>query len=146
MSHRTKLRTAVVGACTAALLTGSSLLTLPVQAESRAEAQVNAFFSQYRDAVLGQNPNQDPREVEEEFLTPDLITQLDAYAKANDADPVFRAQNVPDSWSLSYQGSGAGHSTVVLTENWAGGPSQDVWYQVRLPNLIIDNLQDPPAQ
>jgi hypothetical protein len=146
MSHRTKLRTAVVGACTAALLAGSSLLTLPVQAESRAEAQVNAFFSQYRDAVLGQNPNQDPREVEEEFLTPDLITQLDAYAKANDADPVFRAQNVPDSWSLSYQGSGAGHSTVILSEYWAGGPRQDVWYQVRLANLVIDNLQDPPAQ
>ncbi|WP_405020803.1 hypothetical protein OHV05_31950 [Kitasatospora sp. NBC_00070] len=149
MSHSTKLRGAVVTACTTALLTGSALLSAPSQAQAglqtRAEKQVNAFFGQYRDAVLGQNPNQDPTEVRQEFLTPGLNTELDRWADDHQADPVFRAQNVPDDWSVAYAGSGAGHSTVILTEKWRDGSTTDVWYQVRLAGLRIDGLQDPPA-
>ncbi|AUG76636.1 hypothetical protein CFP65_1759 [Kitasatospora sp. MMS16-BH015] len=137
-----RLRTAAV----ALALAGSTILpaTSPAQAASRAEVQVNAFFSQYRDAVLGQNPNQDPLEVREEFMTPELNTRLDRWAEARDADPVFRAQNVPVGWSVAYGGSGAGHTTVILTEDWSGGGHTDVWYQVRLDNLRIDGLEDPP--
>ncbi|MGV9267577.1 hypothetical protein ACWDRR_23295 [Kitasatospora sp. NPDC003701] len=159
MSYRSKLRGVVVGACTAALVAGSGLLALPVQADSRAasaaalrapqasraEVQVNAFFSQYRSAVLGQNPNQNPREVRQEFLTPELDTALDTWAADNQADPVFRAQNVPANWSVAYGGSGAGHSTVILTEYWRDGSTTTVWYQVRLSDLRINDLKNAPA-
>ncbi len=107
--------------------------------------QVNAFFSQYRDAVLGQNPNQDPIEVRQEFLTSELNTRLDKWAATHDADPIFRAQNVPTDWSVAYGGSGAGHTTVILTENWGDGSTTKVWYQVRLADLRINDIQDPPA-
>ncbi|WP_051970641.1 hypothetical protein [Kitasatospora azatica] len=80
-----------------------------------------------------------------EFLTPQLNTELDQWAAVHDADPVFRAQSVPTDWSVAYGGSGAGHSTVILTEYWAGGGHTDVWYQLRLADLRIDGLQDPPA-
>jgi hypothetical protein len=139
----TRLRTAA--AALALSVTAVLPLCSPAQAESRAEAQVNAFFSQYRDAVLGRNPNQDPLEAREEFMTPELNAELDQWAADHDADPVFRAQNVPVGWSVAYGGSGAGHTTVILTEDWAGGGHTDVWYQVRLDNLRIDGLEDPPA-
>ncbi|MBC3844416.1 hypothetical protein GXW82_42645 [Streptacidiphilus sp. 4-A2] len=134
----------MVGACTAALLACSGQLAVPAQAASDPVQQVNAFFSQYRSAVQGQG-GLTPHQVEEEYLTPDLITQLDAYARTHNADPVFRAQNIPASWSVRYGDSGAGHTTVILTENWAGGTSTDVWYQVRIATLVIDGLEDPPA-
>ncbi|PYC66775.1 hypothetical protein C7C46_30910 [Streptomyces tateyamensis] len=138
----TRLRSAAA----ALALSAAAVLPIaaPAHAESRAEAQVNAFFGQYRDAVLGQNPNQDPTDVREEFMTSELNTELDQWAADHDADPVFRAQNVPSGWSVAYGGSGAGHSTVILTEYWAGGGHTDVWYQVRLDTLRIDGLEDAP--
>ncbi len=157
LSYKLKLRGAVVGACTAALVVGSGLLAVPAQAGgptaaaavrapqlTRVELKVETFFRHYRDAVEGQRA-QTPREVEEEYLTTDLITKLDAYAKANEVDPVFRGQNIPASWDVKAGDSSAGHTTVILTESFDGSPSQDVWYQVRLSDLVIDGLQDPPA-
>ncbi len=140
---RIRTATAAVSA-----LAFAGLLTVPAQAApdlTRPERQVNAFFSQYREAVLGQNPDQDPTEVRNEFLTPDLNQSLDQWAAENNADPVFRGQNVPTGWSVRYAGSGGGHSTVILTEQWGDGSTQDVWYQVQLADLRIDGLEDPPA-
>ncbi|MEU8706506.1 hypothetical protein [Streptomyces sp. NPDC048565] len=112
--------------------------------ETRAEAQVDAFFQAYRQAVLGQG-DLTPEQVRARYLAPELDARLDAWADQHDADPVFRAQNVPASRSLRYAGSGAGHATVVLTENWASGGSQDVWYAVRTADLVIGDLEDAPA-
>lgn len=139
------MRTAVAAVSALAL---AGLLAAPADAaprQTRAEDQVNTFFSQYRDAVLGPNPSTEPGRVRHEFLTTELNNELDAWADSHQADPVFRSQNVPNAWSVRYEGSGAGHSTVVLTEQWAAGDSTDVWYQVRLADLVIDGLQDPPA-
>ncbi|WP_406143592.1 hypothetical protein [Streptomyces sp. NBC_01012] len=112
--------------------------------ETRAEARVDAFFHAYRQAVLGQG-DLSPGQVRARYLAPELDTRLDAWADQHGADPVFRAQNVPASWSLRYAGSGAGHTTVVLTENWGTGGTQDVWYSVRTADLVIGDLEDPPA-
>jgi hypothetical protein len=106
--------------------------------------KVTAFFDQYTSAIEGANPNMDPREVRNEFLTPDLDARLDAWADENMADPVFRAQNVPQDRSVRYEGSGAGHATVVVTEYWGDGSSTEVWYQVPLAGGRITDLTDPP--
>ncbi|MFE6052528.1 hypothetical protein ACFQ6N_17380 [Kitasatospora sp. NPDC056446] len=156
MSHRTKVRGAVVGVCAVVLLAGPGLLSAPAQAgdrtapnavaETRASkpvAQVTRFFDQYLEAVNGTNPNMNPTEVRNEFLTPQLNARLDAWAEANDADPVFRAQNVPQSRDVRYEGSGAGHATVVVTEHF-GGSTIDVWYQVPLSGGRITDLRDAP--
>jgi hypothetical protein len=139
-----RFRTASMAASVLAL---TGLLATPAHAQTRAEQQVESFFSQYRDAVLGEG-GQSPLQVEKEFLTPELIAQLNAWAQANNADPVFRAQDVPSNWSLKDNGSGAGHTSVIVSEAFGsggGGSSKDVWYELRLADLIVNNLQDPPV-
>ncbi|MER8188141.1 hypothetical protein [Kitasatospora sp. NPDC094015] len=115
--------------------------------ESRARDQVDSFVYNYREAVLGQHTEgKSPMQVREDYLAKDLDTALDDWGAQHQADPVFRAQNTPDSWSLrTAPTSPEGHSTVILTENWADGTTTDVWYQVVLDDLLIDGLTDPPA-
>ncbi len=139
---RTRTATAAVS-----LLALTCLAAAPAHAAqlSRGQQQVDAFFSQYLTAVSGQNKDETPVDVRNEYLTAQLNQQLDQYQQSHNADPVFRAQNTPVSWSTQYGGSGAGHTTVILTENWGSGQSTKVWYQVELSNLTIDGLEDPPA-
>ncbi|MEU5426521.1 hypothetical protein AB0H73_13065 [Streptomyces olivoreticuli] len=153
MPNRTRLCAAVVAT---ALLTAGPLAlsaraadapTAPAVTaaqQSRAEVRVNSFFREYREAVLHKG-HSTPAQVRARYLAPDLDKRLDAWALQRDADPVFRAQNVPASWATRYEGSGAGHSTVVLTERWSGGAKQEVWFSVRLQDLVINDLKDPAS-
>ncbi|GAB7188567.1 hypothetical protein ATKI12_8398 [Kitasatospora sp. Ki12] len=143
-----KLPTALAAALLSAAVVVPAVVVPAVPARAAAttpEAQVNTFFREYRRAVLD-TKDRSPAEVRAHYLTADLNKKLDAWAEANDADPVFRAQNVPRDWSTRYEGSGAGHTTIVLTERWGGGQSQDVWYSVDLGTLVISDLEDPPAK
>ncbi|MGW4381944.1 hypothetical protein [Kitasatospora sp. NPDC004531] len=109
-----------------------------------AEDRVNRFFTDYRNAILHGAPEA-ARMVRLKYLTKDLNDRLDQWAAEYDADPVFRAQNVPASWTLAQGGSGAGHTTVLLTERWADGSTIPVEYQLRLPDLVIDDLENAPS-
>ena len=161
MSYRTKLRGAVVSTCTVALLAGSGLLTAPAQAignqavpahtattrhrSSPAEDQVVTFFRHYREAAKGTRA-QTLLQVEEEFLTPELIKQLAAYASANQVDPVFRQENIPVTYS--YADGGAwdllSHK-VILTMNFEDGSSTVMWYKVQDVDRAITNLENAPS-
>ncbi|MFC5721721.1 hypothetical protein ACFP1Z_16230 [Streptomyces gamaensis] len=156
MPKRTRCRTvcavgaAVVAAALGPLALAARATPAPAQAvtirETRAEAQVNFFYKDYRRAIERRDPVT-AKEVRTKYLTQDLNRRLDAWAKLHEADPVFRAQNAPPAWSVRYEGSGAGHATVILTERWGHGPqakSQDVWYAVRLDTLVISDIEDPP--
>ncbi|MFB6888246.1 hypothetical protein ACFCX4_02895 [Kitasatospora sp. NPDC056327] len=156
----TRMRTALAGA--AALLAVGGLLATPAQAAfapvtgpaaavpvrvtagTPAAHQVVTFFSEYRRAVLG-GSGETPRAVRERYLAPHLNFRLDAWAQEHDADPVFRAQNVPADWSAQQVKDEYGFASVRLTEFWGGGGSQDVWYTVRLSDLRIVELNDEPA-
>ncbi|MEU9033015.1 hypothetical protein AB0D46_37050 [Streptomyces sp. NPDC048383] len=107
-------------------------------------AQVDTFLTKYRSAVQGSGPEA-PAEVREGYLTPAVNAALDQWAAAHDADPVFRAQNVPDSWTVSDGGSSPTAATVIVTQNWGDGTTSDVRYEVRLPDLRITDLTGPPA-
>ncbi|MGA5821027.1 hypothetical protein ACPC54_24550 [Kitasatospora sp. NPDC094028] len=109
-----------------------------------AEQQVNRFFSQYCSDVLA-GDLQGARAVRQQYLTAHLNAVLDAWAAAHDADPVFRAQNVPTGWSLAQGDSGAGHTRVFLTEQWDDGSTTRVVYELRLATLVVDDLEDAPA-
>ncbi|MFF1796914.1 hypothetical protein ACFVXQ_22310 [Kitasatospora sp. NPDC058263] len=147
MSYRTKLRGVVVGACAVTLLASSSLLTLPAQAQdwsSRSEQQVASFFQDYLDATEGrQHDGKSPLEVREEYLTIELDEALTAWGSDHQTDPVLRAQKLPKTWSTTESDSTPTHTKIIVTENWADGTSQNVWYQVRLTDLVIDSLEDP---
>jgi len=139
-----RTRTAIAAA---SLLAVTGLSASPAQADqlSRGQQQVDTFFSQYLTSVTGQNQDATPVDVRNEYLTAQLNQQLDQYQHTFNADPVFRSQNVPVSWSTQYGGSGAGHTTVILTENWRSGETTQIWYQVELSNLTIDGLEAQPS-
>ncbi|ARZ69593.1 hypothetical protein SMD11_3978 [Streptomyces albireticuli] len=145
---------AALAVAAAALLTVGPLTAQAVAAEgprvraatsgvSRAEARVDAFLQEYRRATLGAG-DRTPAQVRARFLAPELNERLDGWARLHGADPVFRAQDAPSSWSLRYEGSGAGHSTVVVTERWPSGATADIWYSVRLSDLTVNDLKGPP--
>jgi hypothetical protein len=154
-SMRTSLRTSsrtfrlsVAGLAAAALLsvpatavaaTGTGTATSVSEQAARTPLKtVNKFFTEYLDAY---NNDLDTGRVRAKYLTSELDTELDKWAADNHADPVLRAQNVPLSWDIRSEGSGMGHSTVVVTEHFGGG-DQEVWFQVRLSDLKIDGLRD----
>ncbi|MEV6974496.1 hypothetical protein [Kitasatospora sp. NPDC093806] len=125
-----------------AVAPGVAAAPASVRAGTPAANQVLTFFGEYRRAVLR---GEDPRAVRERYLIPPLNFRLDAWAQQNDADPVFRAQNVPANWSVQQVKEEAGYASVRLTEFWREGGSQEVWYVVRLGDLKIVDLDDRPA-
>ncbi|MGH4031906.1 hypothetical protein ACQB60_23575 [Actinomycetota bacterium Odt1-20B] len=138
----------VVAGPLAATATAAPLPQLPgsgasFRAESPAATQVDAFFGAYRRASLG-GVEETPEEVRHLYLDPELDVRLTDWAAEHDADPVFRAQNIPDSWSVATLTSDEDTETVVLTEHWGDGSTTTVWYTVRLADLVIVGLTDPP--
>ncbi|KIQ64441.1 hypothetical protein TR51_08990 [Kitasatospora griseola] len=119
-------------------------LSQPQAFRTPAEQRVDTFFAAYRDAVLRGEPEA-ARTVRQKYLTAELNARLDQWAQANDADPVFRAQDVPVGWTVAQDSSGAGHTAVLLTEHWGDGSTTPVEYQLRLPDLVIDDLENAPA-
>ncbi|MFI5987838.1 hypothetical protein ACIBEA_44185 [Streptomyces sp. NPDC051555] len=143
-------------AVTGALLAGPGLLAMPAQAaghtahlsaaaaSTRGEFQVNAFFAAYRDAIRGESADgKTPAEVRAVYLTSELDAKLTDWASKHDADPVFRAQNVPSGWTVRAGVDTAESFSVIVTETYDGGTSQEVLYTVRASDLVITDLQDP---
>ncbi|WP_405488012.1 hypothetical protein [Streptomyces sp. NBC_00096] len=153
--HRTKLRGAAIGVCTAALVVGTGLFTLPAQAQSpqaapaaaamreeRATAEVAEFFQKYLDAV-NQVSAQTPFQVREEFLSADLDKELTVWGSEHKTDPVLRENKIPKTWSTTDGLKTETEMKVIITQRWEDGTSRDVWYQVRLSDLVIVSLSDP---
>ncbi|MFJ1649601.1 hypothetical protein [Streptomyces sp. NPDC088258] len=97
--------------------------------EANAVQTVTAFFDQYKRAALGAGPYT-PQEVRDRFLTPDLNEKLDAWAAEHDADPVFRAQNVPQRRSVAREAGDPDSTKVLVTEYFSGGAPTKVRYTV----------------
>ncbi|MFF0742737.1 hypothetical protein ACFYVL_20295 [Streptomyces sp. NPDC004111] len=133
------LAAAPAGAAPAPAAAGSA-----PRAEARTPAiEVNHFFKTYRKAVQGVGSST-PEAVRKAHLTAQLDARLTEWAEQNHADPVFRAQNIPKNWKVRNVGSSATTATVVVTQIWGGSPDTEVWYTVRLSDLRITNLTDPP--
>ncbi|MEU5432337.1 hypothetical protein AB0G73_03045 [Streptomyces sp. NPDC020719] len=109
-----------------------------------AQDRVDTFLTAYRNARLGTTEDATPAEVRGKYLTKDLDQALTTWAATHkDADPVFRAPNVPASWTLKPVGTDGSH--LVVTEKWGDGTSADVAYTVRPGDLMITAIADPPA-
>ncbi|MFD7454215.1 hypothetical protein [Kitasatospora sp. NPDC059827] len=122
----------------------TAVVAAQVRAGTPAAHQVVTFVEEYRRAVLGTSGEQ-PSEVRKRFLTSALDHRLDAWVQENDADPVFRAQNVPVDWSAQQVKEEHGSASVRLTEFWGSGGSQEVWYTVGVRDLRIVELGDQSA-
>ncbi|WP_405016707.1 hypothetical protein OHV05_06040 [Kitasatospora sp. NBC_00070] len=101
---------------------------------------VDAFFEEYRLAALGEI-DEFPKEIRAKTLPPPLNAELDRWsATHHGADPVFRAKNIPRTWSTRSLGTG----TVAVTETWYEGGTQEVRFTVRPSTLTITAVNDPP--
>ena len=110
---------------------------------SRAEQQIDKFLTQYRDAVRDTNPNQNPTEVRAEFLTVDANQKVTEWGQQHPAlDPIFRGKGIPQSWTLTYEGSGLGVSNVKAIQHWGDGVTTSVRYVVSLETLRIVDVND----
>ncbi|MET7639378.1 hypothetical protein [Streptomyces sp. NPDC005438] len=81
--------------------------------------RVRDFYLSYLTA-RGENDRQRARKLRADHLTGELREQLTAWEKKHHADGVTRAQNVPVGARTTTDGSGAGHSWVVVTLEWDG--------------------------
>ncbi|MCX5213805.1 hypothetical protein OG689_31820 [Kitasatospora sp. NBC_00240] len=154
-----RYRTAVAGA--ALLAAGGGLVATPAGAVAHspsdtppishavragpAETQVNAFFEEYRLAMLGEIDDS-PRAVRQKYLGAPLNLRLDTWAAHNGVDPVFRARSIPVSWSVREVGTSPGYATVRLGEHWGDGTDREVRYTVRLADRRITDLEDEPSR
>ncbi|HEX3732471.1 MAG TPA: hypothetical protein VHU91_06060 [Mycobacteriales bacterium] len=131
---------ASVGLLCVGVLAGPAGASSAKEPPTNAEKQINVFLKEYKAAVTSAKPAKTPQQVRAAYLSPELNKQLDEWAKQNHVDPVFRTQEVPQSWTTSYQGSGMGLSEVTVTEHWNDGRAVDVQYAVRLDNQQIVGL------
>lgn len=133
-SYGPHLRSAVIGAVTAALLAGSGLMALPAQAESpqapaasarmltRPERQVMLFVGDYKDAVNGQHSEgKSAADVRKEYLNAELDGKLYDWGAANEKDGIFRRNAAPDSWQAVEKEQANGQAKVVLTQTFEDG-------------------------
>ncbi|MFJ9520739.1 hypothetical protein ACIRPK_21105 [Kitasatospora sp. NPDC101801] len=105
-----------------------------------AVGEVDAFFEEYRLAALGEI-DEFPKEIRAKTLPPPLNAELDRWsATHHGADPVFRAKNIPRTWSTRSLST----DTVAVTETWYEGGTQEVRFTVRPSTLTITAVNDPP--
>ncbi|MFJ2749641.1 MULTISPECIES: hypothetical protein [unclassified Streptomyces] len=157
MSHRTKLRGAMIGACAAMLLAGPCLLAAPVQAQShqlsastaarpstRAETFVNTFILHYKDAVLEQqNEGKSPAQVREDHFTKEFDTALYAWEEKNqDSNGVFRRQDTPTGWEINHDSATAEDEKVRVKYHFEDKGTKTVMFNVSLTQLLISDIQD----
>lgn len=94
-----------------------------------ATTRVANFYGAYIDAIWD---NEDPGSAAQAkalrafYLSPALQKKVAAYEEREHADGILFAQNVPVKWAVSYTGSGAGHSTALVTLTWNDGANPDV--------------------
>lgn len=85
---------------------------------SSATDRVAAFYGAYVDARSGTPDTVLADALRSHFLTGEFRDRLAAWERGNDADGVFRAQNVPRAWRVTYDNSGAGHTWTRVRLTW----------------------------
>lgn len=156
MSYRPRLRTALIGACTAALLAGSGLLSLPAQAESlrapaaaaqrptSSERTIDSFVQEYIYAVNGtQSEGLNPEQVREKYLSKELDEALTVWGSEPQKNPIFRREAQPKTFDRVETGQADGNAKVVTTYTWEDGTTSDVWFTVGVASQVITGLTDP---
>ncbi|MDD9381492.1 hypothetical protein M8Z33_33560 [Streptomyces sp. ZAF1911] len=156
MSYRPRLRSAVIGACTAALLAGSGLLALPAQAASpqataasvlrstSSERTIDAFVQEYIYAVgASHSEGLSPEQVREKYLSKELDEALTTWGSDQQKNPIFRREESPKAFDRVETGQADGGAKVVTTYTWEDGTKSDVWFTVGVDSQIITGLTDP---
>ncbi|MGY0020856.1 hypothetical protein ACVHNB_17950 [Streptomyces sp. YJ-C3] len=60
------------------------------------------------------------------YLSDAARKKVAAYEAREHADGILFAQNVPVKWTVTYTGSGTGHSTALVTLTWNDGKNPEI--------------------
>jgi hypothetical protein len=127
-------------------------------AESRAAAPIRAgdpqstvdrvgdFYGAYIDAVWDGGNDPLAQDLRAHYLTPGLQTELAAWEESNHADGVLRAQDVPQGWQVTSDGSGAGHAFTVVRLQWGNPAHPDYTYLKVQSDLATTKISDIQEQ
>jgi hypothetical protein len=135
ISRTTALGTAAAAALSAVAAFGvpamASASTTPAASQAAAATvrsgspasavdRVADFYGAYIDSEYGTGMGNLSTDLRAHYLTKGLQKQLAAWEKTNHADGVLRAQDTPNSWSVTSSDAGAGHVWTTVNLTWGG--------------------------
>lgn len=91
--------------------------------------RVANFYGAYIDAVWDNEDaasGADMKSLRDFYLSAAARKKVAAYEAREHADGILFAQNVPVKWAVTYTGSGAGHSTALVTLTWSDGKNPEI--------------------
>ncbi|MFJ8825114.1 hypothetical protein ACIREE_25455 [Streptomyces sp. NPDC102467] len=91
--------------------------------------RVSNFYGAYIDAVWDNEDAgsaADAKALRAFYLSAAAQKKVAAFEAREHADGILFAQNVPVKWAVTYTGSGAGHSTALVTLTWSDGKNPEI--------------------
>lgn len=129
-------------ATTAAVRSAAADLPAPVSGSpSSAFTRIADFYGAYIDAVSSEGSGEFGGRLRAFYLTKKLRQTLAGWEAANHADGVLRAQNTPLSWTVTSDGSGAGHTWAIVTLTWSAGHTTRLHVQADLDTKLISDIK-----
>ncbi|MEV1026224.1 hypothetical protein [Streptomyces sp. NPDC050264] len=91
--------------------------------------RVANFYGAYIDAMWDNEDAgsaADAKALRAFYLSTAAQKKVAAFEAREHADGILFAQNVPVKWAVTYTGSGAGHSTALVTLTWSDGKNAEI--------------------
>ncbi|MFI9201221.1 hypothetical protein [Streptomyces sp. NPDC053048] len=107
--------------------------------------RVAAFYAAYVDARTGTPDPALSTALHARFLTKEFRARLADWERQNGADGVFRAQNTPHAWRVTYDNSGAGHTWTRVRLAWGDEAKPTYTYlsvQSDLSTKLISDIKE----
>jgi hypothetical protein len=93
--------------------------------------RVADFYGAYIDAVWDGGNDPLAKDLRTHYLAAGFRAKLARWEQSNHADGVLRAQDVPQGWKVTYDGSGAGHAFTVVRLQW-GNPAHPTYTYLKV--------------
>ncbi|GGO84744.1 hypothetical protein [Wenjunlia tyrosinilytica] len=103
--------------------------------------RINDFYGAYIDAGSEEGGGKLATELRKFYLTKGLQKKLAKWEDKNHADGVLRAQSIPSKWSVTSDGSGAGHTWATVKLTWGGGVVTKIHVQADLATKKISDIK-----
>lgn len=115
---------------------------------SSAVDEVADFYAAYIDAHTGEPDTTLFDALRSHYLTQDFRQRLAEWEQENGEDGVFRSQNTPVAWQVTYDNSGAGHVFTQVRLAWGDEQNPTYTYlsvQSDSDTKLISDIQESSA-
>lgn len=115
---------------------------------SSVQDRVAAFYGAYVDALTGRRDTALANALRSHYLTKEFRDRLASWERKNNADGIFRSQNTPRAWRVTYDNSGAGHAWTSVRLTWGDDKHPTYTYltvQSDLSTKLISDIKEAPT-